>query len=395
MKQDYTTAAGCLAGLIGSRLLGTPLPPALKDALTPERVKEIYLLSKEQDLSHLAGAALSEAGVLTGEGVLTEKAAGAFARQEYLAYYRYERITYELDALRRVLTEEEIRFLPLKGSVLRDYYPDPVMRTSCDIDVLVRPEERAKAAAALVGKLGYRREGESTHDISLFTPSDLHVELHFDLIDDNEIRSRGLGDPWENASPKEEGSFEYTLNGAYFYAYMMAHTAKHFCNGGCGIRPFMDLVVIERSMPYDKEALAALLEAQDLTVFHRCAQKLASYWFLGGEGDEMTAKMEAYVLQGGSYGSLTAAVTARVGKRGKFRFLLSKIFPSFSRLRQQYPILEKAPILYPFCQVARWFTILFLPKRRKIALQQVKTAQNCAEEETALLTGLYRDLHLS
>ena len=37
----------------------------------------------------------------------------------------------------------QIPFLPLKGSVIRQYYPEPWMRTSCDIDILVDFEKDA------------------------------------------------------------------------------------------------------------------------------------------------------------------------------------------------------------------------------------------------------------
>ena len=47
-----------------------------------------------------------------------------------IAIYRYEKINYELNRLRSALNEAQIPFIPLKGSVLRQYYPEPWMRTS-------------------------------------------------------------------------------------------------------------------------------------------------------------------------------------------------------------------------------------------------------------------------
>lgn len=47
-----------------------------------------------------------------------------------IAIYRYEKINYELNRLRSALNEAQIPFIPLEGSVLRQYYPEPWMRTS-------------------------------------------------------------------------------------------------------------------------------------------------------------------------------------------------------------------------------------------------------------------------
>ncbi|MBO4954226.1 MAG: nucleotidyltransferase family protein, partial [Clostridia bacterium] len=33
-----------------------------------------------------------------------------------------------------------IDFMPLKGAVIRQYYPEPWMRTSCDIDIHVKKD---------------------------------------------------------------------------------------------------------------------------------------------------------------------------------------------------------------------------------------------------------------
>lgn len=56
------------------------------------------------------------------------------------------------DALQKIeaaLNEEQIPYIPLKGSVLRNLYPAPEMRTSCDIDVLVHEEDIERAVAVI------------------------------------------------------------------------------------------------------------------------------------------------------------------------------------------------------------------------------------------------------
>ena len=54
------------------------------------------------------------------------------------AIYRHAQLSYEYVAVCDALETAQIPFIPLKGSVLRKWYPEPWMRTSCDIDILDR-----------------------------------------------------------------------------------------------------------------------------------------------------------------------------------------------------------------------------------------------------------------
>lgn len=65
------------------------------------------------------------------------------------------KINHEYNRICDALESVEISFLPLKGSVLRQYYPEPWMRTSCDIDILVHENDLEKTTEYLVRDLGY------------------------------------------------------------------------------------------------------------------------------------------------------------------------------------------------------------------------------------------------
>ncbi len=112
--------------LIASEVCGKSIDKS-QYSLTDEELVKLYKLSKSHDLAHLVGDALIK-NDLIGDGEVKAK----FQKQMKLAVYRYEKINYELGRLRKVLNEAEIQFIPLKGSVIRQYYPKPWMRTSCD-----------------------------------------------------------------------------------------------------------------------------------------------------------------------------------------------------------------------------------------------------------------------
>ena len=74
-------------------------------------------------------------------------------------------LEYELEHIKSVFEKNKIEYILLKGSVLRNYYPEPWMRTSCDIDILVHDEQLDKAVKVLT-QTGYRVEGNKHyHDL--------------------------------------------------------------------------------------------------------------------------------------------------------------------------------------------------------------------------------------
>lgn len=109
--------------------------------LSREELEKLYELSKSHDLAHIVGNSLIKNGLVSDP----ELKAG-FKKQIMTAVYRYEKLQYELTRLKDVLNEAKIPFIPLKGSVIRKFYPEPWLRTSCDIDVLVKEKDIERAS---------------------------------------------------------------------------------------------------------------------------------------------------------------------------------------------------------------------------------------------------------
>ena len=110
--------------MIASKVCGKAIDKS-KYEFTDDYLVRLYKLSKSHDLAHLVGDALIK-NDLIGNDEIKEK----YQKQVMIAIYRYEKINYELNRLRSALNEAQIPFIPLKGSVLRQYYPEPWMRTS-------------------------------------------------------------------------------------------------------------------------------------------------------------------------------------------------------------------------------------------------------------------------
>lgn len=377
MNTKELTFALLFAGLTGEKISDE----VREVAKSAEAQRELFALAKSHDLAHIVGAVLSEAGVLLSASELGEGV--DFAKEQMVAVMRYRRLEYELSAVCEVLEAAEIPHAPLKGSVIRAYYPKPWMRTSCDIDVLVRPQDTERAAVLLVEKLGYRRGGTGSHDVSLHAESGIHVELHYALIEDNVFNAASelLRSVWEYAAPVSEKSFRYNLSDEMFYFFHISHMAKHFVNGGCGIRPFMDLYILCHRMDYDRKKRDELLSRGALADFETAAVKLSECWFGAAEYDELSLSMEQFLLTGGVYGGIGNQIAVnQVREGGKFKYAMSKIFLPYDIIKFYYPTLQKHRWLTPVYQVRRWFKLLFCGGARRSAKTLRKNSSISATE---------------
>lgn len=343
-----------LFALIRSVICGESVSEEVKTACASALLEEVYALAAKHDLAHMVGQAVSKFPLPESES-LTKCKKSAMA-----AFARYMRLEHECQQVFQALEAAQITYLPLKGTVLRAYYPEPWLRTSCDADILVKKAQLDAASKVLTEKLGCRYSEKTSHDISFYTPSGAHIELHFDLVEDGRANaaSQVLSHVWENASVLEGHSFRYEMSDAFFYFYHIAHMAKHFETGGCGIRPFIDLWILDHQK-HEPAQRDALLQSSDLLRFAEVARKLSRVWFGGETEDPLSGKLQNFLLHGGVYGSMDNRVALKKKDGGsRLRYILSRVFAPYEKLRVYYPILEKHRWLMPVMQIRRWFMLL-------------------------------------
>ena len=382
---------GTMFALIRRVVCGKELSEDVKASITPELLPQLYAISKGHDVAHIVAQGLTELGVL-GEDPISQK----FQKQQMLAVYRYQRLNYELQQACAALEDAKIPFIPLKGSVIRKYYPEPWMRTSCDIDVLVHEEDLEKASLVLEETLSYQNKGKGAHDVSLFSPSGIHLELHFDTVEDDYANhaSRVLADMWSHAAPQSGCEAHCVLTDEMFYFYHIAHMAKHFEDGGCGVRPFLDLWILEHCVEHDKATRDALLDSGDFLTFANACRRLSAVWFDGAGADETMKQTEAYILHGGVYGTVDNRVAVQQKKSGgKLRYALSRIILPYDTLKIHYAILEKHKWLTPFMQVRRWFKLLFRGGV-KSSLYELNANQSMSQERIKGTAELFEKIGL-
>ena len=336
--------------VIRAEVTGETLSEEVIRQITPEMMAKLYQISSKHDLAHIVAVVLQKNNLL-GEDALSKR----FSQVLYMAVMRYENIKYELGQICELFETEQIIHIPLKGSVIREFYAEPWLRTSCDIDILIRPEDLDRACEALTTYLKYHAEPRAYKDVSLYAPSGVHLELHFMILEDTETLDRVLGKVWEHVHPIEKGRYQYAMTPEYFLFHIFAHMSYHFFRGGCGVRTFVDVWLLTKQIKYDETVLKVLCQQGNIWQFVKAVKKLVNIWFEGEAYDELSKELESYVVVGGLYGTKEASMIAKKTKTpGRFKYILKRIFVSHRHLCVLYPRLKKMMFLYPFYMVARW-----------------------------------------
>ncbi len=362
-----------LTAIVGSALNEKAPEPSLLKKLTPEVLADLYALAKKHDLAHILSSVLYSSGY-KAEGELGQK----LRREEMLSVYRYERMKYAFSLICQALDGEGIAYIPLKGSVLRSFYPTESMRTSCDIDILIHEEELDDAVKALEQN-GFRYGGKNYHDVSLYSEGGIHLELHFSIQENIVALDAVLKEAWSYARPADGSRFEFAEE--FFVFHICAHMAYHFQAGGCGLRSLMDLWVMEHKMDCAVSRAEELLKKAGIYRFAQEMSGLAGLCFAGGDWDEFSEKLLSYIFSGGLYGCAANRIAVSKSRAGStLVYALGRIFLPYRTMKHAYPLLKKAPVLLPFCWLARLVNRLFAGKTPN-AMKELSAAGNMSHSK--------------
>ena len=242
------------------------------------------------------------------------------------------------DALKKISTaldEEQIPYIPLKGAIIRNLYPAPELRTSSDIDVLVKEDDLKKAISAIENASDFIMLKKSYHDISMVNYH-VHLELHFTIKENEENIDRLLSQAWVYSKPADDGSSRYDFTPEFQLFHVIAHMSHHFLHGGLGIRPFIDLWLIKNKTGYDEDAVRAMCSECGILKFYEESCNLAEVWLGTGEYTETTKILEGFCLYGGVFGSAHFRNAGRQRKERGIKYIFSRIFPPVYQVKEYY-----------------------------------------------------------
>lgn len=383
---EVTAIQDIFIKMLRSELTGTELDVSVKEQITPDVVSALYSLAVRHDLAHIVASSLHKCGFKSDDAIYAK-----FNQKAVVSVYRNEQMKYAFAQICDIFDQASIPYIPLKGSVIRPYYPQESMRMSCDIDILVKEENLEETIDTLVRK-GFKRGDKNYHDVSLFSEAGVHLELHFNIQENIDKLDAVLKDAWQYAKLTDGSRHKFTDD--FFVFHMFAHMSYHFLSGGCGIKSLMDIWIMEHKMGITYECARELLEKAGIYRFATEISNLAEVCFSDNPKDDFSNMLLSYIFSGGVYGTSQNRIAVKKSKaKSTLLYALQRLFMPYKSMVFLYPILHKLPILLPFCWISRLCKMLFGGKANH-TIRELKTVNNVSDSKTNSISQICERLGL-
>ncbi len=286
----------------------------------------------------------------------------------------------DMKVLDRQFTENHISYVPMKGEVLKHYYPMPDLRSMGDIDMVIHEEDRKKADDIMMGR-GFQR-GEADFAVWAYYKGSVHYEIHTHALYEkllSQFDYQAYFDRiWDYSSPVNADSSRYQIGDSFHFLYLVTHTAKHIINNGMGFRAFLDMVFFGKKAQIDWDWVEKELKVLGLYEFTKICFALCEHWFnvempLKTEplSEEFVDEATAKVFADGIFGleneeneeAHSAKLMQQTGQtywKSAFLFIWRKLFPAYKdmRLIPGYTYVDGKPWLMPWAWLSRGFYYL-------------------------------------
>lgn len=313
----------------------------------------VYQMACSHMLSAAAAYALKKCRPLSAEW------------QEARGYALRNHILFDLERAKvlHLLEKNGIRYLPLKGAVLKQLYPHPAMREMSDNDILYDFTHADKVRSLMEG-LGYTCKKflhtDQGHDI-YFKPPTISFEMHRTLMNRYTFPVlfdyyQAKDDLWQKDADNRYG---YHMTNEDFYLFLIGHMYKHYVHAGTGIRSLLDIYIYCRSYPElaDSAAVQAELKKMELSNYERITRSLAIKIFSGEKLSNEEEKELLCYVESNVYGTeqkrLRRELNHDAGTAAKLRYLRRRFIPPRDSLQQSYPAVYRHRILYPLVVLYR------------------------------------------
>lgn len=346
-------------GIYSCRLLSLVLnvaePVAMPEGMTLEG---LYAYQNEQDVTNMAYVALQKLGFSAGQ--LKE-----FQEDYKLNMLREARFELGGQQVFDAFEKAEINFLPLKGAILKNYYPNPALRTFTDIDIYVGKD--FEKAEKVLFELGYEKTGFDEHnDVGYSKKPSLHIELHKELFPDDYDFEGYFDEPFKHTDLKDGYKYYHLYKTDDFFIHVLCHLYKHFTFGGCGLRQYLDIYVMTKKMELDMDYIRSELRSFGMEGFLDTTLKLDRFFFDGEKPDDELIEIAEFVFNNSTFGNAENRLVLDYDKQngekrtlwGNITYFMDRWQLKYSQMIPRYKVLKYLPFLLPFCWIHKLLTAL-------------------------------------
>ena len=345
-KYDYKQNAYYLIYLIRC-VLHNKIPT--REKLDKIDLEQLFYVASAHTLSAVVAYALESAGIY--DKAFSE-AKNKAIRKNILLDVERERVFAEFE-------KAGIWYMPLKGIILKDYYPRIGMRQMADNDFLI-DKKRQSDIKDIMTFCGFENKqyNISKHDVYFKEPVS-NFQMHVSLFDanPNDPLYNYFKDIDKRLITKDSSRFARCFTNEDFYIYIKAHEYKHYSSSGTGLRSLVDTYVYIKKFGdvLDWDYLTAEFTKIGINDYEIKSRLLAMDLFNGKMLNDDEKELLNYYIFSGTYGKIENSVKNSVLKNSnsKLKYILSRMILPMDAINKSYPLFYKYRILLPFLPIYR------------------------------------------
>ncbi|MBR3417593.1 MAG: nucleotidyltransferase family protein, partial [Oscillospiraceae bacterium] len=271
----------------------------------------------------------------------------------------------------KCLEEEQVWYMPLKGALLKDWYPRLGMRQMSDNDILF-DQQRREDVRRIMAAHGFTLKAEREVVDEYTKPPVSNFEMHCELF--MEYQTGAMAAYYLGVKEKllkDDGNqYGWHFTDEDFYLFMTAHEYKHFSLGGTGVRSLLDTYIFMRKYGsrLDEAYLSAELDKLGIAEYESESRSLAMKLFAGEAITEQESELLDYYVTSGVYGTREHDIQNRLQRKSggsKGKYILRRLFPPMDEIKRNYPFFYRHKWLIPVLWV--WRPVYgFLHRRKQI-----------------------------
>lgn len=350
----------------------------------------LYAFCKEHSITALV------ASVLTAFIKNQPQQYDKWSQEQMKAVYRDINFAVERADILSFMEKNGIWYMPLKGVILKELYPNPSLREFADNDILFDEAFAEQVKDYMVAK-GYSIKNYNKGHVDEYQKEpcynfEMHKYLYYYK---SPVYFEYYKDVKKRLKKDNNNQFGYHFSDEDFYIYIISHIYYHYCLGGTGLRALLDVYVFNeaKAAGADWDYIEQELTKIGCEPFEKNLRSLANkvISFSPAVLSEEENQTWNCLLLSGTYGTVDRKIQNRmkeltgksdVSRSARIKYWFKRTF-DMSIYKKYYPFAYKTKVLIPFVAVFRMlrgFTKLGKLKTENSVLKEIEQEQNEKDE---------------